>query len=895
MSLWSRIANAVRGERLNREIDEELQSHIEEAIASGRDLEEARRALGSALHAREASHSIRAAGWLDALLADVRFGWRQLSRNKVASAAAVLSLALGIGSCVAAFRLIDALLWRPLPISGASRLYALSRRMTGLYGKPGEDNYWATPDFNLMRDAVKDQADLIAVSDADRTDITWSASGSSDDDIEKAHVAYVSGNMFPLFGLEPTLGRLLAPVDDRGRVLAPYAVLSWDYWNHRFGRDRRVLGSSLHIGDQTFEIIGVGPREFTGTETGTVTDIFLPLNMNRFATQDSITWHHVFLMLKPGVRQATALEPAINLEQLRQHLATVSHAFEAECSECLRGMTRVDVDRFLNQKLVFNAAGAGISDLQKDYRRFLGILGLLVVLVLLIACVNVANMMTAQAAARAQEMALRISIGAGRRRLVQLILCQGALLALLASVLGALFAAWAAPFVLSLVNPPDNPAHLALPADWRVLFFGLGLIIFVVLLLGLLPALRASAVRPVAALKGGEDPHSPRRLMRGAIALQVAFCGLILFLSSLFVTSFQRLENRSLGFSTDRLLLLETVAGKGQLPVVWNQTAEAIGAAPGVNSVAISGWPLLGRIKINSAISINGAPPSPTPAFFLNVSPGWLSTMKIPLVSGRDFRPEDTSPGAAIINETFSKTFFPGQDPIGRTFARGANRPLNKIVGVTADVPDHDLREPNRAVFYVPFDGIDDKSAPTVEGFATFVVHTDAQNPLALADSLRQLIAHRHNGLRVSNVTTQLDLVRDQTIRERLIAMLAGFFAAVALLLAGIGLYAVLNYSVLQRRREIGIRMAIGSTRAGIVRIVTLDVFVMIALGGCAGVALGFGAASYVRSLFYEVKATDPDMLALPACAILVTALVATLPGVVRALHTDPTEILRTE
>ena len=757
--------------------------------------------------------------------------------------------------------------------------------MTGFYGKPVEDDHWATPDFKLMRDAVKDQADLIAISDADRTDITW----STDDDMEKAHVVYVSGNMFPLFGLEPALGRLLTPADDRGPGASPYAVLSWDYWNHRFGRDPHVLGRSLHIGDQTFEIIGVGPRDFTGTEKGTVTDIFLPLSMNSFATQDSVDWHRIFLMLKPGVNPATALEP------IRQHLSAVNRAFGSACSTCFRGETKASIDRFLNQTLVFNPAGAGISDLQKDYRRLLGVLGLLVALVLLIACVNVANMMTAQAAARAQEMALRISIGAGRRRLVQLILSQSALLALLASVLGAFFAAWSAPFVLSLVNPPDNPARLALPADWRVLLFGFGLIILVVLLLGLLPALRASAVRPVAALKGGEDPHSPRRLMRGAIALQVAFCFLVLFLSSLFVASFQRLQNRPLGFSTDRLLLLETVAGKGQLPVVWNQTAEALRAVPGVDSVAISGWPLLGRIAINSDISINGAPPSPTPAFFLNVSPGWLSTMKIPLVSGRDFRPEDTSPGAAIVNETFAKTFFPGQDPIGRTFERGANQPLNKIVGVTPDVPYHDLREPNRAVFYVPFDEIDDKSAPKAVDFATFVIHTDAQNPLALAGSLRQLIAQRHNGLRVSNVTTQLDLVRDQTIRERLIAMLAAFFAAVALLLAGIGLYAVLNYSVLQRRREIGIRMAIGSTRAGIVRIVTLDVFLMIALGGCAGVALGFGAARYVESLFYQVKATDADMIALPACAILLTALVATLPAVLRALRTDPTEILRAE
>jgi predicted permease len=885
MSVWSRIWNALQGERLNREIEEELRSHIEEAIASGRDPGEARRTFGSILRQHEASHSIRAAGWLESLLADMNFGWRQLRRNKVTSVAAVLSLALGIGSCVAAFRLIDALLVRPLPISDSNKLYVLSRRMTGFNGRPAEDDHWATADFNLMRDAVKDQAGLIAISDADRTDITW----STDDDMEKAHVVYTSGNMFPLFGLEAALGRLLAPADDSAPGAAPYAVLSWDYWNHRFGLDPHVLGRSLRIGGQTFEIIGVGPRDFTGTEKGTVTDIFLPLTMNSFANQESVTWHRTFLMLKPGVNPATALEP------LRQHLSAVSRAFEVECSQCLRGMTQASIDRYLDQKFVLQPAGAGISELQKDYRRFLGVLGLMVALLLLIACVNVANMMTAQAAARGHEMALRISIGAGRRRLVQLILAQSALLALLASVFGAFFAAWSAPFVLSLVNPPGNPARLALPADWRVLLFGFGLILLVVLLLGVLPALRASAVRPVVALKGGEDPHSPRRLMRGAVALQVAFCFLVLFLSSLFVASFQRLQNRPLGFSTDRLLLLETVGGKGQLPVVWNQTADALRAAPGVNSVSISRWPLLGRIAINSAISINGAPPAPTPAFFLIVSPGWFSTMKIPLVSGRDFRPQDTSPGAAIVNETFGKTFFPGQNPIGRSFERGANQPVYQIVGVTPDVPYRDLREPSRPVFYIPFVEIDGKSAPMAVEFATFTIHTDAQNPLALAGSLRRLIAQRHNGLRVSNITTQLDLFRDQTIRERLIAMLAAFFAVVALLLAGIGLYAVLNYSVLQRRREIGIRLAIGSPRAGIVRLVTLDVFRMIALGSCAGVALGLGAARYVASLFYQVRATDTDMIALPACAMLLTAFVATLPAVLRALRTNPTGIMRAE
>src|ERR1700735_2273478 len=224
MSLWSGISNAGRGERLNRGIEEGLQSHIDKAMAAGRDPKEAHRAFGSALRAHEASHSIRAAGWLESLLADVGFGWRQLSRNQVTSFAAVLSLAIGTGSCVAAFRLIDALLWRPLPISGSSKLYVLSRKMTGLYGKPAEDGHWATPAFKVMRDAVKDQDDLIAISDSDRADITW----ATDADMEKARGPYVPGNMFPLSGLQRALGRRFTPADDRGPGESPYAVLSWD-------------------------------------------------------------------------------------------------------------------------------------------------------------------------------------------------------------------------------------------------------------------------------------------------------------------------------------------------------------------------------------------------------------------------------------------------------------------------------------------------------------------------------------------------------------------------------------------------------------------------------------------------------------------------------------------
>ena len=247
---------------------------------------------------------------------------------------------------------------------------------------------------------------------------------------------------------------------------------------------------------------------------------------------------------------------------------------------------------------------------------------MLVGLVLLIACANVANLMTAQAAARAREMALRISIGAGRRRLVRLVLVESAWLAILAGAAGALFAWWSAPFVVSRINPPDNPARLFLPADWRVVGFGAALTVGVMLLFGLAPALRASAIQPSAALKGGSDPHTKRRLMHGLIGLQVAFCFLVLFLASLFTETFERLSGRPMGFSAERLLAVDAVAEQGQLPVFWEQAAQRLRAVPGVERVAVAGWPLLGHGAWNGFVSVNGAPPGPVLAYFLSVSPG---------------------------------------------------------------------------------------------------------------------------------------------------------------------------------------------------------------------------------------------------------------------------------
>jgi hypothetical protein len=331
--------------------------------------------------------------------------------------------------------------------------------------------------FRLMRAAAKDQAELIAVSCFSRTDLTY----GPDQKMEKVYLQYVSGWMFDAFGLRPAAGRLFTENDDLKPGVNPAAVISDDYWARRFGRDPKVIGRTFHLGSDIYQIVGVGPGPFTGTETGTVIDVFVPTMMNGSILRKDSTWLRTLVLIKPGV----AVDP------LRQKLAAISRAFETERAKGFTDMPQSMINIWLKEEISMDRAAAGSSSLPKDYSRSLMALGTLVALVLLIACANVANLMTAEAASRAREMALRVSIGAGRWRLVQLVLVESAWIAILAAAIGAVFAWWAAPFVVRMINPPDNPARLALPADWRVLGFAVALTLGVTFLFGLVPALRA--------------------------------------------------------------------------------------------------------------------------------------------------------------------------------------------------------------------------------------------------------------------------------------------------------------------------------------------------------------------------------------------------------------------
>jgi predicted permease len=876
MSLWSRIGNVFLRDSLSRDIEEEFQSHLAEAIAEGRDPAEARRALGPRLHHREKSRDIRLIPWLESLYADSVFGWRQIAKRKTTSAAAILSLALAIGACLAAFRLMDAMLWRPLPISAPERLYVFSKDLRVAGGQVWTGDQFEYPLFRQMRAPVKGQAELIAVSGADRIDLTY----ASDQETEKAYQQYVSGWMFHSFGIRPTLGRVFTENDDLTPGAHPYAVLSYDYWKQRFAENPSVVGRTFRTGSDVYQIIGVAERPFTGTEPGRATDIFLPTMMmkNNGIVRSDYQWFRIFAQLGTGV----------NAARIDAELRPIFHAFVDERAKVSVGNPS-EATLVRQQHLVMNPAPAGVSGLQKEYGPALFALEVLVMLVLLISCANVANLMTAQATARRREMALRVSIGAGRWRLVQLVVVECAWLAFFAAGIGAGFAWWAAPLVVDMIGTPDNPVRLILPPDWRVLGFSIAMALGSTILFGLAPALGASAVKPVSALKGG-DPHARQRMMRLLVAAQVAFCVLVLVVAGLFMATSDRLSRQRTGFSAERLLTLETVTPQPVSDVLWGQVAELLRTVPGVESSALCEWPLMTGGSWNGFISVNGAAPGPVASYFLSVSPEWRAIMKIPLLQGREFRADDTQPGSALVNEAFVRQYLVTGSPVGKLFdvvLNEGHRVHYQIVGVVGDARYRDMREPMRPTAYYPFKGNYSR--------ATFLIRTISANPLAMASALRAAVPRARPGFRVSNIRTQTALIEQHTARERLLSILALFFGVVALSLAGVGLYGVLDYSVLQRQREIGIRMAIGAKSAAIARGLVFHLLALVLAGSLIGILLGFISVRFIETMLFEVKATDVGVLALPTATILAVALLAAVPAIGRAVRIDPAAMLRLE
>ena len=890
LELARRLANSVRPSRGDADLEEELRSHLELAVEDERrrgqtDLEARRRAAlraGGLTQAMESTRHQRTLPSVDAVTADVVFGWRQLARHRLASLSAILSLGLAMGATIAAFRLVDAVLLKPLPVSDPSRLFVIARTVVDTNARVDDRDDFDYPTYRQYAALVGDRADLMVLGLAGRRPVAIAP-----DRRETAVQQFVSGNVFSTLGLQPALGRLLGQSDDLVANGHPVVVISHDYWQRRFGGDPAVVGRTIRMSGRVYEIVGVLAAGFTGTEPGALTDLFVPAMMNGEALENNgWSWFRIWVRPRLGV--------------LPDEIQAVLQArFRAEQLEGARQFApdtpKARIDAYLSEELFLRSAASGVSPTQKAFRRPLWILALLAALLLLIACANVANLLLARALSRRVEMALRLSIGAARGRLVQLLLIESAWLALLSTVVGALFAWWAAPLVVSMLAPAERPVRLVLDLDWRTVGTGAAMTLAVTMLFGLAPALQASGMSPIEALKETRSRRGPSRLSDVLVAAQMAFCVFLLFGASLFVGTLERLQHRPLGFAPGDLLHVKVEGRETLPPETWTQLATALGQFPGVESATVAGWaPLTGNRWRSSVIVPGQTPPGQSPNW-VSVSPGYFDTMRMRLVAGRGFRAGDVPPGrtdagqpvpgVAVVNETFARAYFGGRSPVGQRVRQKSSDAPIEIVGLVADAVYFSVREANHPSVFVP---LEPRSG------ATILVRTtpgtgDLRQPLTTEVSRLQ------PGIGVRDVERFETFVAQQMIRERLLAALSSFFAALALVLAVIGIYGVLNYAVTRERREIGLRMALGARPVHVVALIPRRLLGVVCVGAVLGVAGGVAFGRAVQALLFEMAPTSPMALAVPLAALAGAAVLAVLPPAIRAVRVDPALTIRTE
>lgn len=810
--------------------------------------------------------------WLDSIVRDTRYGSRMLCKSPIVTTVAILSLALAIGACTAAYSLIDALILRPLPVRDPEGLVYLTYPSDSP-GAPEHDSF-NYPLFERLRDASRGKVELFGVSWPRPRDVTLGNSTG------KIQVQFVSGDALAILGVKPALGRLLTAADDRYPGESPVAVVSYEFWM-RNGGHPDILNQLLDYIEPSsttrtknitrrLQIVGVVQRGFTGVEPGVKVDAWIPHMMFTPEAFTIADWDWLLILGRP--KSHATREQAQHLMQ--QTLLDYRH----------------DHPREFRKQINVRSAANGPSLIRKALERPLWILAIVAGLVLLIAGSNVANLLVARSAAREQEMALRLSIGAGRRRLVQQLLIESGLLAGMACLLGIGFAHAMGPAVVSRLLPTGESAYLDLGLNWRAL----GLLAFIgtsaTALVGLIPAFRSSSVSPGDVLKAGSNRHSTRRgLLRPLVAAQVAFSVTVLFTGGLLLLSFQKLSTLDLGFFRSGIVFfnLDGLGQRGQPAAL--QLLDRVRQFPEVQAAAYSAWALLNDNQWISKVKIPGRTDSGQ-TYQLGVSPGFFDTMGIRLLEGRDLARRDLGPNASavVVNEAFARSFFPGQRVVGKQFDRDGD--LLEIVGLVRDAKYLEIRETPPPTIYVPLRG---QGYGDADGDAVLTVR--AADAGRIAPLLRQEILRADPSAKVSRVTLQTTLIDNLLVRDRLLALLSGFFGMVALLLVAVGSYGVLSYSVVQRTKEIGIRMALGARSFQVIRLVISEIAVTVALGVVAGLAGGLVLGRYVASLLFEVKPGHAATVVFPLLGLMLVCLFAALPPPLRASRLNPVVALRQE
>jgi predicted permease len=910
--LYMRVRALLRSEAIHREIDEEMRFHIdmraEENVRRGMTPEEARRdaerRFGRLTRVREQGYEVRGGRWLETLWRDCRYGARSLVKSPGFTAVAVLTLALGIGANTAIFSFVNAVLLRSLPVAEPERLvYVFGGTRASPY------NVSSYPDYVDYRDRNKVFSDLIAYSP-----VTLSL--SSNDQADMISGLIVTGNYFDALGVHARAGRTFLPEEDTTPGGHPVAVISHGLWQSRFAGDPRIAGRQLLLNGQPFTVVGVAPAEFNGAEAGQTNDIYVPMAMQALVRPPRGGYSGEMnpdLLSRRGPRwldMIGRLKPGVTVERAQAEMGTLTAQLAGAYPDTNR-----------EQTATVSPVSKGDPTQRGTLLSVAGLLLAVVGLVLLIACANVANLLLSRAAVRRKEISIRLALGASRGRLIRQLLTESVLLALAGGAGGLLLAVWLVS-AMRAYSPPANffPVAFDFSLDKSVLGFTLLLSVLTGLVFGIAPALQASKPDLVAALKD-ETALAPGARGRGGrrfslrnllVVAQVALSLVLLVSAGLFLRSLQRAQRIDPGFDTERVLtmplninLLRYTKAQGQ--EFYRQVLERVTALPGVRSATLTRTPPLSGASRQSTVTIAGqvAPDRTSSSESTGgggenvadnvtltspVALDYFRTLGIPLLRGRDFNAQDRegAPGVVIINESFARRYFPDQDPTGqRVSLSGAQGPWLEVVGLARDGKYITLGEAPAPFLYQPL-------AQRHESGMVLLVRTSG-DPAQLVPSVRREVQSIERNLPLTNARSMAEMLRSSLFPARVGAILLGVFGLLALLLASVGLYGVMSYSVSRRTREIGIRMALGARSGDILRLVLRESLTLVAVGMLLGLIAAFAATRLLAGFLYGVSPTDPPAFIGIAVLLAAVALVASLVPARRAAHVDPMVAFRYE
>ena len=887
MSWYHRLLNLVRSDRVARDIDREIDFHlaerVDELVAGGMSesdaWREARRRFGHRQTFKERVYDIDVLAWLDSFIADLRYAARAFRSNPGFTLVAVLSLGLGIGANTAIFSLINAVMLRSLPVRQPEQLVQLTiddRRAS-----------FTNPLWEQIRDRREAFAGTFAFEDALFNLTTGGV-------VRGAVGAWVSGDYFNVLGVPAVAGRLLQPSDDV-RGCSGSVVLSHAFWQREYGGGVDAVGRSISLDGHSFEIIGVAAPGFSGIHVGRAAGVFVPLcavdvlrKGRGFLDARSIWFLNVFGRLHAGA----------NLAEVQAGLAVMSHSvFEASAPTDWSAEGQA---RFMERTLSAAPAANGMSGVRTQYRDALFTLLMVVGVVLLIACANVAQLLLARATKRQHEIATRLALGSGHARLARQLLTESVLLALLGAAVGALFARWSSGLIVGFLSQGKRAVSLDISLDLRVLGFTIAVATATGILFGLAPAWRSTRVDPQMAMRGagrGQVGDTRQRFAKGIVIGQVALSLVLVVAAGLLVGSFQRLATLNPGFRSEGVLAVS--ADWSNLGLSDDrergfprELLERMRAVPGVHEAAASLLTPISGTVWNNNVWVDGVA-GDAPVWFNGVSDGYLKTLGTGLLAGRDFTRQD-GPGAkpvVLVNRTLARRFFGDASPLGKKLSTSEHdsvAPPMEIVGVVEDANYERLDETVPATAYVPL-GQTELWGPSIE----LTLRSDGA-PVALIPAVTEAMREIHPAIALE-FTTLHEQVATSLARPRLLAALSGFFGALALLLAVIGLYGTMSYSVARRRSEIGIRIALGAARTGILRMVAGEAGLLVAIGVVLGAVLALAATRLVAAFLFGVTASDPLTLALSALMLATVAIAAGLVPAWRAAGVDPLVALRGE